>query len=146
MERALTKAHTAAYVRGLAEKSAGGKVREWLSKLVGSRALPKEAREAIKAKIKEQLAYLRGFVQSAPDLSDAQVAQRAALYVGAVQASYYGGRFPGLPSYPGDGGTPCKGNCKCSIQERSDGLYWVLGASEHCSGCVAMAAGSPYSR
>jgi hypothetical protein len=47
MQRTLTRLHTAAYLRGLAERSAGGKVREWLSKLVGARALSKADREAV---------------------------------------------------------------------------------------------------
>jgi hypothetical protein len=59
--------------------------------------------------------FLRGFVQAAPDLSEAQVAQRAALYLGAVRATYYGARFPGLPSYPGDGQTACRTNCRCQL-------------------------------
>ena len=40
----------------------------------------------------------------------AQVAQRAALSLGAVRATYYGARFPGLSSNPGDGSAACKTN------------------------------------
>ena len=60
------------------------------------------------------------------------MAQRAALYLGAVRATYYGARFPGLSSHPGDGST-CKTNCRCHLEERGDGVWWVLDSAEHCT-------------
>ena len=80
------------------------------------KGLSKAERDDVKARVSAQADYLRGFVQAAPDLSDAQVAQRAVFYLGAVRATYYGARFPGLPSYPGDGQTACKTNCKCHLK------------------------------
>lgn len=64
MERALTVAHTSAYLVGTAERSAGGKVRAWLTKLVGLRALSKNDRKALKAAVAAQLDYLAGFVSA----------------------------------------------------------------------------------
>jgi len=133
MQRALAKAHTAAYIRGTADRTG-----------VLPKGLSKAERDDVKARVSEQADFLRGFVQAAPDLSEAQVAQRAALYLGAVRATYYGARFPGLSSYPGDGSTACKTNCKCHLEARDDGVWWIMGSAEHCDDCRALAAGSPY--
>ena len=144
MQAALVKAHTAAYLAGLGERSAGGRVRAWLSKLVGVRALPKADREALKQLVAAQLDYLRGFAGALDGLSEAQIAARAALYAGAVRGTYSRARYPKLPFYPGEG-TECKGQCKCSWQDHGDGSYtWVLGAAEHCATCQSRASGSPY--
>ena len=136
MQEALAKAHTAAYVRGLGEQSAGGKVREWLSKLIGDRALPKAEREAIAAKLKSEFGYLHAFVQAAPDLSDAQIAQRAALYVGAARATYWQA-WAGVELDCTPGGCPaCYGRCRCSLDRTADGIYWRGPADAHsCSAC-----------
>jgi hypothetical protein len=133
MQQALAKAHTAAFIRGTADRTG-----------VMPKGLSRAERGDIKAKLKEQDGFLHSFMQAAPDLSDAQVAQRAALYVGAARATYYGAAYPGLSAYPGDGGTPCLGHCQCHLETRDGGIWWVLGASEHCDGCRARAAGSPY--
>lgn len=133
MQQALARAHTAAYVRGTADRTG-----------IMPKGLSRAERDDVKARVKEQAAYLQGFAQAAPDLSDAQIAQRASLYLGAVRATYYGAAFPGLPSYPGDGSTACKSNCKCSLEARDSGVWWVLGAAEHCSDCEERAADSPY--
>ena len=144
MQAALVKAHTAAYLAGLGERSAGGRVRVWLSKLIGAQALPKAERETLKGLISAQLDYLRGFAGALDGLSEAQIAARAALYAGAVRTTYSRARYPKLPFYPGEG-TECKGQCKCSWQDNGDGSYtWVLGASEHCATCQGRAGGSPY--
>ncbi len=111
---------------------------------IDPRGLSRAEREDVKAAVKAQLEYLDGFLKALPDMSEKAIAARADLYAGTVRASYYGARFPGLPSYPCDGGTPCLGNCKCTLDQREDGIYWVLGAAEHCDGCVSRANGSPY--
>ena len=133
MQRALAKAHTAAYIRGTADRTG-----------VLPKGLSKAERDDVKARVSAQADYLRGCVQAAPDLSDAHVAQRAVLYLGAVRATYYGARFPGLSSYPGDGSTACKTNCRCHLEERDGGVWWIMGSAEHCDDCRALAAGSPY--
>jgi hypothetical protein len=129
----LTRAHTAAYMAGIAERTG-----------VAPRGLSAAERADVKAAVKAQLEYLDGFIQELSGLSEAQIGARADLYAGAVKASFYGARFPGLPGYPCDGGTPCLGRCKCHLESRDGGIYWVLGAAESCDGCTARAAGSPY--
>jgi len=144
MQQALARAHTAAYLRGLAERSAGGKIREFLARFVGWRALPAALRDELRRLLAAQLAYLRGFVAALPDLSDAQVAARAGMYGGPTRTTYSAARFPGLPFHPGEG-SECKGQCKCSWADNGDGSYtWKLGAAEHCATCQTRASGSPY--
>jgi hypothetical protein len=125
MERALAKAHTAASIRGIADRTG-----------IMPKGLSKAERADIKAKVAGQLEYLRKFVQVAPDLSDAQVAQRAALYVGAVRSSYYGAwTNNALPIYPGEC-PQCYGNCRCSIEQKDDAFYWnSVNDDATCDGC-----------
>lgn len=125
MERALAKAHTAASIRGIADRTG-----------VMPKGLSKAERGDIKAKVAEQLEFLRGFMDAAPDLSDAQVSQRAALYVGGIRASYYGAfTNNALPVYPG-GCPQCYGNCRCSIEQQGDGFYWnAANDKATCDGC-----------
>ena len=132
MERALTVAHTSAYIVGTAERL-GVNVKTL-------KGLSRTERAEIRAMVGPQLDYLAGFVSAQGGLSDAQTAARAALYSGAVRSTYYGARFPGLPAYPGDGSTPCRTNCKCSVEERADGFYWILHPAEHCGECQQRAA------
>ncbi len=140
MKTALTQAATAASLAGLADR-----LRVPLdSALLSSARLSRAERADIATRVNAQLQYLAGFRDALPGMSDAQIAARANLYGGPVRASYYSARFPRLPSVPGDGSTPCKAGCKCTLDQRGDGIYWVLGAAEHCDGCVSRAAGSPY--
>jgi hypothetical protein len=99
-------------------------VREWLSKLVGARALSKADREVLKAGLAKQFEYLRGFVDALPGMSDAQVAARAALYAGAVKSSYWNAwADESLPCVPG-GCEECYGSCRCDLTRESDGIHW----------------------
>lgn len=138
MAQAINRAHTAAYIAGTAERL---KVNPAAVKGL-SRAERKELQKAVDA----QLKYLDGFAADlkAGRLTPAQAQARAALYAGAARGTFYGARYPGLGAYPGDGGTPCKGNCKCYLEETNEGIYWRLSAAEHCSGCVDRAGRSPY--
>lgn len=134
MERALVKAHTAAYLRGTADRTG-----------VLATGLSRAERADVRALIADQLGYLRDFAAAAPDLSPAAVAARAALYAGAFRATYYGARYPGLAFYPGDGTCACLTNCKCHLEHDDDGVFWVLGPNDnHCDDCRDRAAGSPY--
>jgi hypothetical protein len=140
MKRALAQAHTTAHLIGLSER-----LNVPLDSALLSRARLSNAERAdITRSVKAQLEYLKGFKDALPDMSDAAIAARADLYSGAVRASYYGARYPNLPSVPGDGSTQCKNGCKCTLEQRADGVYWLLGAAEHCAGCRERAAGSPY--
>ena len=140
VRRALIQGHTAAHLLGLAER-----LQVPLDGALLSQArLSNAERVDIAKRVNAQLDYLKGFAAAVPDMSAAAIAARANLYAGAVRASYYGARYPRLPSVPGDGSTPCKSNCKCTLEQRVDGIWWVLGAAEHCIGCLDRAAGSPY--
>jgi hypothetical protein len=139
MEAALVKGHTAAVLAAAAER-AGVRVDSGLFK-----GLSKAERADIKQAVQEQLKYLKGFLAAKGDMSEAAIRARAQLYAGSIRATYGRARYPGLRQYPGDGGTQCLTNCKCSLDERDDGIYWVLNPAEHCNGCLTMAAGSPYS-
>lgn len=140
LRRALTQGHTTAHLLGLAERL-GVPVN---GALLSRARLSNAERADIAKRVNAQLVYLKGFVTALPDMSDAAIAARADLYAGAVRASYYGARYPGLPSVPGDGSTPCKSGCKCMLEQRDGGIWWILGAAEHCTGCQSRAAGSPY--
>jgi hypothetical protein len=138
MEQAIRRSQTAAYIAATAERLK-----------VSPRAvtnLSRAERKELDARIAEQLRYLAGFVADlkAGRLTMAQAQARAALYSGATRGMFYATRYPGLAAVPGDGSTPCLGNCKCSLEQRDDGVYWVLHPAEHCAGCMSNAAGSPY--
>ena len=136
MERALTVAHTSAYIVGTAERL-GVNVKTL-------KGLSRAERADIKAMAGPQLDYLASFVSAQSGLSDAQTAARAALYSGAVRSTYYGARFPGLPFMPGQG-SECKTSCRCEWRDNGDGTYtWKLDESEHCPTCKRRAADNPY--
>jgi hypothetical protein len=153
MQRTLTRLHTAAYLRGLAERSAGGKVREWLSKLVGARALSKADREVLKAGLAKQFEYLRGFVDALPGMSDAQIATRAALYAASVRQVYLAARWGDwdIDSTLLPGNQKCQSACRCmiSIRDNGDGtgvLIRELGGSNHCDQCPKLVGEHPVKR
>jgi len=97
--------------------------------------------------LQNQYRYLDGFAQdiNAGTMSEAQIKQRAELYINSSRQAYERGRvasleMPALPAYPGDGSTQCVTNCQChwEITETSDEwrAYWTLGSAEHCPDCV----------
>ena len=134
MRKAIATAHSAAYYAAIKERTG-----------VMPKGLSKIERVELKVRVGEQLKYYDRFAEQAGDMSDAAVAARAGMYVGALRGTYYTGRYPGLTQYPGDGGTQCLTNCLCSLDERADGIHWVLASAENCPDCIDMAAGSPYS-
>jgi multidrug efflux system outer membrane protein len=92
-----------------------------------------------------RLQSLSGAAQDRYFASEAAARARAAMYAGSIRATYGKARYPGLSQYPGDGGTRCLTRCGCSLDERDDGIHWILDDSiENCEDCQAMAAGSPY--
>lgn len=150
MERAISAAHTAAYIAAQAERlgvTAGGA-------LVSERRLSRAERADIKAAVAAQLRYLDGFDPSG--MSEAQARARAALYAGAVKATYTAARWGDweLPWVPGDGSSACLGNCLCSVRVADNGdgtgVYtWTLGAGEaerHCADCPQRAGDHPVRR
>lgn len=138
MEVAIRRSQTAAYIAATAERLGTTPA------LV--KGLSRAERRELDARINAQLKYLDGFVADlkAGKLTMAQATARAAMYAGATRGTYYATRYPGLNAYPGDGGTPCLGNCKCSLEQKGDLIYWQLNPAEHCDGCVSRAAASPY--
>lgn len=135
MRRAITTAHTAAYLAAVRDRTG-----------VMPKGLSRTERQELKGQIDGQLKYLAGFVADlkASKLSPAQAAARAAMYAGATRGTFYAARYLGLPFYPGQG-SECKSNCKCAWKDNGDGSYtWELGAAEHCATCQSRAAGGPY--
>ena len=138
MEQAIRRSQTAAYIAATAERLGTS------PKLI--KGLSKAERKELDKRIDAQLKYLDGFAKDlkAGRMTMAQAQARANLYAGPTRGTFYATRYPGLNAYPGDGGTPCKGNCKCTLEERDGLIWWVLHPAEHCDGCVSRASASPY--
>lgn len=155
MQAALARGHTAALLTGVAERGAGGRVRQFLSRFVGERALSREDRDRLRALLRTQLDYLSGFIADvqAGRLSPEQIRARATLYAGATRGTYSEARWSNvsLPFHPTQG-SECGANCRCSWEvvelagRGNADAYWRLGAVEtvHCTTCPSRAAASPY--
>lgn len=109
----------------------------------------------------DQYRYLGPFSEEIGNLSEAQIAARAAMYIRSSREAYERGKVRArglavndLPVYPCTDSI-CLTNCRCSwsIDEvRENGLligfdaYWNLGSTDrHCSSCVEYAAAyNPY--
>lgn len=133
MRRAIATAHSAAYYAAIKERTG-----------VMPKGLSKIERAELKKAVAEQIKYYDRFAEQAEGMSEAAVNARAGMYAGAVRGTYYKAHYPGLDTYPGAGATKCLSNCKCTLDEREDGIHWVLN-DEGCEDCQALAAGSPYS-
>jgi hypothetical protein len=134
MRRAIATAHTAAYYAGLKERTG-----------VLPKGLSRVERAELKKVVAEQLKYYDRFAAQAEEMSEGAVGARAQMYATSIRATYYGAHYPGLSQYPCDGNTRCLTNCKCDLDERDDGIHWVLN-DEGCEDCQAMAEGGPYGR
>jgi hypothetical protein len=136
MERAIAKAHTAAYIRGTADR------------LGVSVATMKGMSRAERANVREALAgqfeRLAEFMKAAPDMSDAGVANRAAMYTGSTQISYWNGWVGDqLECVPGSC-EQCYGRCRCSLSREADGVHWNCVADKtSCSACKERAGSWP---
>lgn len=139
MAHLLYVGHTAAYMEGRDTRDLSPEARRRLGELIG-----------------DQVTYLNGFADDVDTEGWREAFKaRAALYAGALKHSYSVGRtfhWP-LPFHPGDGSTPCLGNCLCrgwevqiiDEEELDADAYWRTGASErHCTECPQRAAASPY--
>ena len=136
METALVKAHTAAGMVGIAQRTG-----------VDPRGLSKAERADIKRAVGEQLPYLRRFAAQAGDMTPDAVATRAALYASAIKATYYEQRW-GTWEIP-DNLMPtkqaCMVQCKCeiSVADNGDGTGTLTrtmrGVENHCTECPPLA-------
>lgn len=118
------------------------------------RTLAPGAEAMVVKAVQDQLPYLDRFADViTADGWQPRDAARAALYAGSVKPTFWRARTFGLdmPYYPGDGSTPCLGNCRCHLEttwrdeENLDAdIYWRLGAEKHCGVCPQRAARSPY--
>lgn len=101
-------------------------------------------------RVQVQYRYLDNFVNeiAAGNLSDAQIAARARMYVEASSAAFEQGNArargaPDLPAFPGDGSTQCRSNCKCHWRlvesEREWRCYWQIAPAENCDDCLTRA-------
>lgn len=103
--------------------------------------------------LQTQFDFLAGFADKVEDLSEAQAAARAALYAGALKATFTKGQTEGwdIRVVPGDGSSECKGNCDCTLrldvisEDQGDAdVHWDTQGSEDCPTCTRRGAGSPY--
>lgn len=107
--------------------------------------------------LRDEYRHLRTFAEQVArgEVTEADALRRIQQYAQAEQQAYWRewGRvrdneawksLPALNQAPGDGKTRCHGNCRCHLDEREDGIHWVLGVAEHCEDCVALASGGPY--
>ena len=144
MRTAIANAHTIAYLAGVADRL---RVRAG-SAALNAKNLSAAERSTLQRAIDHQRPFFDRFVAAirGGELSPAQIAARAQLYADSARSSYWRGATGGanLPFYPCDGGTPCLGHCRCRWESRGGVWIWVLGDAEHCDGCKARAAGSPY--
>jgi hypothetical protein len=106
----------------------------------------------------DQLGFLGGFANDivAGNVSQAQALTRANQYGNAIGQSYWEqwqnqqdtnqfGDLHNLTRIPQDGSTECRGNCRCHLEPREDGIYWVLNdGAKHCEDCPEMANGNPW--
>lgn len=110
----------------------------------------------------DQKRYLDRFSAQIGNLSEAEIAARARMYIASSREAYergkvraYGIAVNDLPVYPAQGSSKCLTNCRCdwSIEEVREGgaligfdCYWNLGATEqHCADCTGYAAAyNPY--
>lgn len=126
-------------------------IRQYLSAKGGRSQMTPADWGSIGGMLTEQYKYLDGFYADvlSGDMSEAAIAARARMYVNSAREANERAysRSQGLPDlgrYPGSGSTPCLTNCRCflEITETEGGwnVYWKLGDSEHCDGCVELAA------
>lgn len=111
----------------------------------GSKDLTPKQQADLNKRIAQQIDYLNGFAAALDkgDVSDTMAQARAALYAGALKASYSRGATKGydLPAYPTEG-SECMVNCKCywamreiDAEELDADFTWTLTAAEHCPTC-----------
>lgn len=129
---AIVEYHTAAMIAGNDGKPLNPGMQGQLSEIVAT-----------------QLNYLENFAEevAAGKITPAQISARADMYAPAIRQPYSAGFTGGLPlpAMPAEG-TICHTNCKCSwnivpIDEEAGDYdcYWIRGADDSCSTCIARA-------
>ena len=100
--------------------------------------------------LRQQYRFLRSYLD---DLATGQetagtARNRARNFIGSARSSFSRGRGKSfgfdLPAHPGDGGTPCHGNCRCHWEIEEDEVeiraIWHVGGAKPCSGCLTRSA------
>jgi len=102
--------------------------------------------------VQGQFTYLNQFARdiAGGQVSQAQAQVRARLYIGSARAALSRGAASAagglaLPQYPGDGSTPCLGNCRCWWQLTRTQTDWQarwmsVADINSCEECVARGA------
>ena len=121
----------------------------------GTKDMDPAARAYLARVVADQVKYLTGFSQDLrrEDMSAALMKARAALYAGALKATYYRAKYWqwDLPFVPTEG-SECMVNCTCSIDVTEAGddtglMAWMLGEHAHaetCPTCLNRADDSPF--
>jgi len=121
----------------------------------GTKDMDPAARAYLARVVADQVKYLTGFSQDLrrEDMSAALMKARAALYAGALKATYYRAKYWqwDLPFVPTEG-SECMVNCTCSIDVTEAGddtglMAWTLGEHAHaetCPTCLNRADDSPF--
>lgn len=116
----------------------------------GQQAMTHADNGRVGALCRTQYQYLRDFMLQVQrgELSPAQIAARATLYVRSAGQAYERARAAVrdmiLPAYPRDGSSECKSNCRCAwdIRETDDEWHctWRVSSKETCPTCLQRAA------
>ena len=150
MERAIARAHTAAWLAGTAERL--GVPLD--SPLLSQARLSRAERADIKALVEKQLDYLGGFAKDRAEMSEAAIMARAQLYAGAAKQTFLEARWGDwdvpLALMPGNQTCLTQCLCKAHVRDNGDGTgLWVRemgGRENHCAECPLLAGEHPVKR
>lgn len=123
----------------------------------GRSAMDSEVFGRVGGNLADEFRYLQRLAEGIQDgsVSEGQALYRIQQYGNATEQAYtrewaiqrkrpeWSG-LPVLNQVPRDGDTQCRGNCNCELDEREDGIHWMLNPGESCTDCERLAAGGPY--
>jgi hypothetical protein len=135
------------FVRGMRDAIKRGYAAAYMLGRGGRHAMRPSDWGRVGGVVRRQYRFLDGFVnellgEERP--SPEAAAARARLYLSSAVQGFERAQAAAhaiaLPAYPGDGMTPCLGNCRCSwdIARNKDGSVeatWTLGGKDPCPGC-----------
>lgn len=113
----------------------------------GLAAMQPDDWERVNAQLAHQQPFLERFASEIEQgrLTVDQIGARSELYVGTSVQAFEAARAaawgdPDLPELPGDGSTPCGGNCRCSWSIKATAVAWECtwhGSNDErtCNGC-----------